>query len=876
MEIIKKRFYKGRSIYCHRPIFYIEIDLGKYGQRESREFADFNDQLLSILPNIAKHHCGISETYGFQKRLEEGTYFGHIIEHVALEILSLQGYQVKYGKTRVITEPGHYFILFECPSEEIGEKVALMAKELVIGILDKKPLDLDKELHSLETIKSKTQLGPSTMAIYEAAIKRNIPVKRFDTGGSILQLGTGKYLKLVEATITSQTSCVGVDIACDKTLTKKILEKSGISVPIGKIANTEEQALSIAKEIGTPVVVKPCDGNQGKGVTLNLENETEIRSAFKLAENYSSKIIVEKHITGKHYRILVVNDEVVAVSERFPAHVVGDGVHTIKELIEIENKNPFRGNGHEQPLTKIKIDPVIFMVLARQNMTINYIPAKQQVLFLRENANISTGGIATDVTDEIHKDNIIMARRIAKLVGLDIAGIDLVIDDISQPPNEAGGAVIEVNAAPGIRMHLFPSRGKPRPVGEKIVDYLFPQGTTAQIPIISITGTNGKTTTTRLISHALQQKGMVVGTTTTDGIFINDVKIMEGDNTGPISAQAILDDPTVEIAVLETARGGIVRRGLGYDLADVAVVTNLAEDHVGQDGIQDIEGLFYVKSLVAEAVKDNGYLILNADDSYVVKMANSNTKAKVVYFSQNPKNKVLRRHLANGGLGIFLKDSKIYLAQGHELTPVISLANVPITLNGKATHNIENTMSCIGALVALGIKKKEIISALQTFDSNKNNPGRANIYQKSGITVLLDYGHNKEGYQKTLEMAESMCKGKMTLVLGAPGDRMDDQLIELGRVSSKYGKYFIVKEDEDLRERDKSEVARLISQGLKEKNVPDEKISIINNEQEAIAKSINTADIGDLIVIFYDNFEKARNSVLESLTLKGEMKEIVC
>ncbi|QNO14883.1 cyanophycin synthetase [Alkalicella caledoniensis] len=876
MDIIKRTYFKGKNIYCHRPIYYYEIDLGKYGQKESKEFNNFNDELLSLLPNLAKHQCGVSEEFGFRNRLEEGTFFGHIIEHVALEILTLLGYSVRYGKTRIIKEPSHYFSVFECPMEEIGDKVADLAINLVKGILQKNPINLPKELEKLHNFNNQSKLGPSTMAIYEAAKNRKIPVKRFDSGGSILQLGLGVYLKLVEATITSQTSCVGVDIACDKTLTKKVLEKSGISVPFGKIAKTEEEALKIAKEIGTPVVVKPCDGNQGKGVTLNLETETEIRSAFKLAENYSKNIIVEKHITGKHYRILVINGEVVAVADRIPAHVVGDGEHTIKELIDLENQNPLRGYDHDQPLTKIKVDPVIFMVLARQNMTINYIPHKDQIVFLRENANISTGGIAMDVTDEIHKDNVIMAKRIAKVVGLDIAGIDLVTDDISKPVTKTGGAVIEVNAAPGIRMHLFPSHGKPRPVGEKIVDYLYPEGTISQIPIISITGTNGKTTTTRLISHILQQKGLVVGSTSTDGIYINDVNVMEGDNTGPISAQAVLDDPTVEIAVLETARGGIVKRGLGYDLADVAVVTNLGEDHLGQDGLESIDDLFFIKSLVVEAVKENGYLVLNADDPYVVKMANKNPKAKVIYFSMTYKNNVLKKHLASGGVGIYLKDSIIYMVEGEKPYPIISTSKVPITVNGKAIHNVENAMASIGAMISLGIEKKEIISGLQTFDSNKHNPGRANIYQGNDITVLLDYGHNKEGYKKVLDLAKEMDSNHIILVLGAPGDRLDDQLKELGTVASPYGNYFIVKEDENLRGRKMSEVASLICKGLMESGVKREKVEIINDETKAIAKAMDIAQKGDLIVIFYEKFHEASMTVENCLKrIKTKAKKIV-
>lgn len=877
MEIIVKRHFNGRNIYCHRPVMYLEVKLGNYAQKESREFRNFNKDLLEVLPKIGEHTCGVQQENGFLKRLEEGTYFGHILEHISLEILSLLGYRVKYGKTRLIKDPDHYYIIFESPSLEIGEKVCELALKLMVSILEESRLDFSKELLLLQKFKNKVDLGPSTMSIYEAAKRRKIPVKRLDAGGSILQLGTGKYLKLIEATITSKTSAVGVDIACDKTLTKKLLEKSGICVPMGKIATSEEEALEIAKEIGTPVVIKPCDGNQGKGVTLNLNNETEIRTAYKLAENYSNKIIVEKHIVGKHYRILLVNNEVVAVSERLPAHVIGNGHNSIKELIELENENPLRGEDHDKPLTKIKVDPVVFMVLARQNMTINYIPQKGEVVFLRENANISTGGIAIDVTEDIHKDNIIMAKRIAKVIGLDIAGIDIVTEDIRKSIPETSGAVIEVNAAPGIRMHLYPSIGKKRPVGRKILDYLYPEGSDYEIPIISITGTNGKTTTTRLISHVLKESGLTVGTTTTDGIFIDGNKVMEGDNTGPISAQVVLDDPTVEVAVLETARGGIVKRGLGYDLADVAVITNISDDHLGQDGINTLDDLFFVKSLVAEAVKNKGYLVLNADDEYVRKMSRCNNKAEVILFTVDVNNKYLSRHLAKGGKGIYLKDNIVYFAEGEASYPIISLNKVPFTLKGKAVHNVQNTLAVTGALVALRMEKKEIIKGLQSFDSNIHNPGRLNIYEEKGITVLLDYGHNQDGYLNILKMAQKIKHNKIILVLGAPGDRKDQQFIEMGEISAEYGDIFIIKEDEDLRGREVSEVAKLFQVGVKKSGkINNDQIYLINDEGKAIEKSIEIANPGDLIVIFYEKYQQSKDIVLEKLRKKQiKMMKIV-
>lgn len=848
---------------------YIEIKLGAYGQKESKEFPSFNEKLLEILPNIRKHKCGVDEENGFLKRLYEGTFFGHILEHVSLEILNLLGYNVKYGKTRLKNYPDHYYIIFECPYQQIGDRVVDLGLNLVMSILDHSELDFSKEIAALEKFKRKLELGPSTRAIYEAAKKRKIPVKRLDIEGSILQLGTGKYLKLVEGTITSQTSAVGVDIACDKTLTKKLLEKNGIFVPVGKIAIDEDHALEIAKEIGTPVVIKPSDGNQGKGVTLNIKNENEIRRAYKLAQDYSKQVIVEKHIDGKHYRILVIDNEVVAVSERLPAHVVGNGYSTIEELIETENKNPLRGENHDMPLTKIKIDPVVLMVLAKEKKTINYVPKKDEIVFLRENANISTGGIAIDVTECIHEDNVIMAKRIARMIGLDIAGIDIVISDISKSIFDTYGAVIEVNAAPGLRMHLYPNLGKSRHVGQKIVDYLYPKGQKYDIPIISITGTNGKTTTTKLISHILREAGLIVGTTTTDGIFINGNKVTKGDNTGPISAQVVLDDPTVEIAVLETARGGIVKRGLGYDLADVAVVTNISDDHLGQDGVNCLDDLFFVKSLVAEAVKDKGALILNGDDEYVRKMAESNTKAEIIYFTMDINNRHFARHLSKGGRGVYVKDNIVYIAVGDESYPIISLNKVPFTLKGKALHNVQNTLATIGAMVAINTQKKDIIKGLKSFISNVHNPGRLNIYEENDITVLLDYGHNHDGYRNILNMAKNIKHNKMILVLGAPGDRRDNQFVEMGEISASFGDIFIIKEDEDLRGREVNEVAKLFEIGIKKSGkVKDDQILIINQEGKAIEKAIDIAKPNDLIVIFYEKYYEAQKIVLDELKKK--------
>ncbi|WP_353893341.1 cyanophycin synthetase [Proteinivorax hydrogeniformans] len=873
MEILEIREFPGRNIYCHRPAVKMTLDLGKYGGIESREIPHFNQDLKKILPTIVEHGCGIAEVNGFGIRLDEGTYFGHIIEHIAIELQNKVGYEVNYGKTRLYEKPSCYYVITECKNTNVGREALKIAVEMAQSIINNEQTTGEYWLAKMDEVKSTYGLGPSTESIYSAAQKRNIPVKRLDDNSSMLQLGLGKYLKRVEATITGDTSCVAVDIASDKTLTKRILEKSGIPVPYGKIASNEDEAVDLAKKVGVPVVLKPCDGNQGKGVALGLSTETEIRSAYKVAENYSDRVIVEKHVNGKHYRVLVINDEVVAVSERLPAHVTGDGIHTIKELIEKENLNPLRGEDHDKPLTKIKVDPVVFMALARQNLTMNYTPKDKEVVYLRENANISTGGIAIDVTEEIHPDNIRLAKRLAKIIGLDIAGIDIVVDDIANPMTKENGAIIEVNAAPGIRMHLHPSHGKPIKVGEKIVNYLFPKNANHTIPIVSITGTNGKTTTTRLISHTLRGKNINVGMTTTDGIYVNDTLIEKGDTTGPFSAAVVLDDPTTDVAVLETARGGIVKRGLGYDLADVAVITNLSEDHIGQDGVNSLEDLFFVKSLVAEAVKPSGSLVLNADDPYVVRMADRNKKAKVIYFSIQPtENQVFKRHIAAGGKGIFIKNNNIIIAEGNKNTITLPLEKIPITLKGQALHNVKNVMAAIGANLALNNSLEKVKEKLCNFDGQKHNPGRCNVFEAEGITVVVDYGHNKDGYIETFKFAKGLKPNRLLSVLGVPGDRVDDDIVEMGAIAAKTCQFLILKEDKELRGRKRGEVADLFEQGLIREGTSKNSYKTVLPEDEAIREALNMCQKGDVLVIFYEDLELTGKVVEECLANKGKNK----
>lgn len=849
MRLVESRHFSGINVHCFKPALEVVLDLEELAGRETSEFPDFTSALINILPGLKEHVCGIGRHGGFVLRMQKGTYFGHVVEHTAIELLNMAGYQSSYGKTRVING-GLFKIVIQCH----WPKSALLAVELALNIVSEllqgfvaSPPDIGK----LEDQLAREMPGPSTQSIIDAATSRGIPVNLMGHD-SLIRLGTGVYRQYIEATITEKTSCIGVDIASGKTKTKSILANALIPTPSGKIARDEDDAVAIAKEMGKLVVVKPCDGNQGKGVSLNLASEAQVRSAYKVAENFGSKILVEEQIFGRHYRILVVNHKAVAASERFPARVVGDGINSIKDLIAMENRNPLRGEEHEKPLTKIKVDQIVFNVLARQNLTMNYIPGVDEIVDLRDNANLSTGGTATDVTDDVHNDNKELACRIARLLGLDVAGIDIVTEDISLPLLEGKGAVIEVNAAPGIRMHLFPHQGIRRQVGDSIVDYLFPWGRPHSIPVVSVTGTNGKTTVSRLIAHVLARQGKTIGLTCTDGIYIDGLCINAGDNTGPASAEAVLSDPAVEVAVLETARGGLVRRGLGYAESKVAVVTNIANDHLGSDGINTLEELCHVKSIVVETVSENGFAVLNAEDDRVVAMAEG-CPGKVIYFSRLAENKTLARHLAAGGRGVMLIDDKIYLVTGNKSVVLTDITSLPITFAGAARHNVANCMAAAGALWALETDPEDIVSGLREFDW-RDNPGRGNHYDFGTFQVLLDYGHNYAGFMSVLELVNALQPARKVGVIGMPGDRSDEDIIQAGGLCAEGFDVIYVKEDKDLRGKKPGEVATLLAQGVNNSQ-PKADVKIIHDEIKALEAAIEGHQPGDLIVIFYENIQ---------------------
>lgn len=854
MEILEMMAYGGRNVHSHHPVIEMKINLGEYADCATNRIPEFNRLLLEVLPSIGEHHCSRGRPGGFRERLQEGTYLGHVLEHLILELMSLSGLKASYGKTRSAGEEGIYRVIYDSPCEEAAMYAGRAGLSLITDILAGKKPDARPVVEEIQRVAARTGLGPSTAAIVSAAEQRGIPWFRLGEG-SLLQLGHGKHQKRVCATVTALTSCIGADIAGDKALTKKLLGEAGVPVPWGGLAYNEKEALEIAREIRGPVVVKPYNGNQGKGVTLNLATEKEIRAAFNVARTYSDGIIVERYIHGRHYRVLVVGGRVAAVSERIPAHVIGDGVLSIRQLLDQVNSDPRRGDDHEKPLTKIRIDPVALMVLARQGLTLDAVPEAGKLVYLRENANLSTGGVAVDATDEICAENRRLCIRAAQAVGLDVAGVDLVVEDPCRPAVQTGGAVIEVNAAPGIRMHHYPLSGQPRDAAGAIVDWIFPEGSPVRIPIVSVTGTNGKTTTTRIIAHILSTTGLTVGVTTSDGIYIGGERIVKGDTTGPRSARTVLQDPEVEAAVLETARGGIIRGGLGYDLADVGVVTNVSDDHLGQDGIIDLDDLAWVKSLVVEAIKNDGTAVLNADDTRVLAMA-ERARCRLAYFSLEADNIFLRKHCSEEGLGVYVKGGAITAMKEGKEERIASLRSVPCVLGGKAVHNIQNALAATAAALALGVSADVIRSALKSFAKNpEQNPGRLNLIAVGDVRLVVDYGHNAAGYEAAIRTARQLAPARLIGVIGSPGDRLDDAIMNLGRVAGKGFDFVFVKEDSDLRGRASREVAELLRQGVVEGGLEESGIRVILPEGEAIREALKSARSGDVVLVFYEKLE---------------------
>lgn len=857
MKIVKKRIYEGKNIYSHKKCIRIDVDLEGYSEIPSKKIPNFNFNIVEILPELKKHRCGIDEEGGFVKRLEEGTYLAHICEHCIIAIQNLLGMDVSYGKAREI-KGELYYIIVQYEYENTAIEIINLAVDLINSLIKSSPINFNGRLQEIKQTLQRETIGPSTRSICDAAKNYGLPVTELGKSG-IYQIGYGKQGKIIEAAISNKTNCVGVDISCDKFLTKQLLDIQNIPVAEGRKVFNIIGLLREAEFIGYPVVIKPQYGNKGKGVMLNLKNEKELIKAYTSLLKITKDIIIEKYVKGNDYRICVVDYKVVAASLRVVPFVIGDGKSNIKALINILNNDPLRGQDHEKPLTTIKFDKELCNCLYRQNMSLDYIPKKGEKVILRENANLSTGGIAVDCTDDVCDENIDYCIRAAKALGLDICGVDICTEDISIPIDKQNGIVMEVNAAPGIRMHHFPSQGKKRDVGKAIVDMLY-EGRPSNIPVISVTGTNGKTTTTRMIGHVLKMMGMNTGITSTDGIYINDKCIHKGDDSGFNSAKTLLLNRDVEAVVLETARGGLVRRGLAYDLADVAVITNITNDHLGLDGIDSMEDLMFVKSLVGEEVKENGYTVINADDKYSKRILDRISCEKI-YFSKSKDNELIKENINDGKIAVFIEDNNICVINNHRKYLIMSIDELPISYNGILTYNIENAMAACAALVGLNIDYCMISKGFSDFMPCDDNEGRFNMFEYYGRKVILDYGHNIEGYKAVLSCINKLkTKNKLIGVVGVPGDRQDNVIKEIGEICCEYLDEIIIKEDKDRRGRSIGEVSQLLKISML-KNSNKKNVKVYLDEVDALEYAIKISKKDDIIIVFYENIEPLLNYI---------------
>ncbi len=868
MEIINIQPFKGRNIYSHRPVIKAAVDLGDLYDTPTRQIDGFNECLLKLLPGLKKHVCSLGYEGGFAVRLAEGTYLAHVTEHMVLELQGMLGYDVYYGQTREAGKPSIYNIVFEYRNEKLAAECLLTAVEMLNMLISGETPDMSRILGHLRRTAAESDMGTSTGALYEEALRRDIPVVCLDHS-SVLRLGTGKYTRYMEASLTDRCGCLAVDIAGNKHLTKLRLSEADIPVPRGDIAYTPGSAAAVAASVGWPVAVKPFDANQGKGVFTNITNPDELKAAFDTAIRYSHAVIVEKHIPGKDYRLLVVGGKMVAAAERRPPAVTGDGIRTIRQLVDMENQNPLRGADHEKPLTIIKIDDMSRQVLSRNGYNEESIPAAGVTVPLRYNGNLSTGGTARDCTDEVHPYNAELAEKAAELMELDIAGIDITCVDISRPLDHDNGALIEINAAPGLRMHIYPTEGRSRNVAGDILEYLFPDGRPSRIPVVSVTGTNGKTTVTRMIGHTIGLDGTVTGMATTSGIFIGGECIHKGDNTGAVSAERILRDTRVEAAVLETARGGIIKKGLGYDLADVGVIVNISDDHLGLDGIDTLEELARVKSLVAEAVRPDGYAVLNADDKMTPAILKRVT-CKPLLFSFSMDNLLIQKEMKDGNRVVYIRDGAIYTSMGGVESLVAEIDDIPVTYGGKAVCNIENSLAAVSALLALGLPTERIREGITGFmPDTVSNPGRFNIFDMGGFTVMLDYGHNTAGYRAVIDMLQRFDAQVYTGVIGMPGDRRDESVREVGKLCGKFFSKLYIKEDNDLRGREAGEVADILYRAALGEGIDRNRVTVILQEAIALERAIKEAVPGEMIVMFYEELEPALEVIDKCRKLLG-------
>jgi cyanophycin synthetase len=861
IELRKTTIYRGPNIWARMPAILFVVDIGELEDRPSNKIPGFYEHLTELIPSLYDHGCSLGVPGGFLQRLREGTWMGHVLEHVALELQNLAGAEVHRGKTRGTSKPGVYNVVFQYQQEDVGLAAGHLGLRLLNHLIyNTEPgFDFVRELEDgVIRVAELLAYGPSTGAIVSEAERRGIPVLRLDPRRSLVQLGHGCYQQRVWATVTSRTANIAVDIASNKELTNRLLHEVGIPVPRSAIVHDVDEAVRYADRFGYPVVLKPLDGNHGRGVCIGLKNSEAVRKFYPVAEGESRNgtVVVETFVTGKDYRILVVNNSVVAVAERVPAHVVGDGAHTVAELIEETNADPRRGVGHEKILTRISIDSQTIESLERQGLTLEDVPADGLFVQLKQTGNMSTGGTSIDRTDEIHPDNIEIALQAAMIVGLDVAGIDFIATDISQSVRENGGAIVEVNAGPGFRMHTHPTEGHPRHVGRAVVDMLFPPGAPYRIPIVAVTGTNGKTTTSRMIAQIMKTAGNRVGLTTTDGIYIDGTQILTGDMSGPTSAQMVLKNPRVNYAVLETARGGLLRSGLGFDRCDIAVVTNVTSDHLGLQGVETLEELARVKAVVPQAVFRDGKSVLNADNEWTVQMARS-ARGEIIYFSMSEENPVVREHLRARGRAVVLRETRhgemITIIEHRRDTSLLLASQIPATFNGRNRANVANALAAVAAALGADVQLEHIRQALRGFTTTyEQTPGRFNLLEANGRAVLMDYCHNVGGLESMADFVQRMGAQSPLAVIAMPGDRSDEDIDAFGRLAGSVFQDIIIREDANRRGRGEGEVAGLLKCAAIAGGLPESHIQIVLNELDAVKEAIIRQGTNDFIVLMVD------------------------
>jgi cyanophycin synthetase len=856
IQILETKIMRGPNYWSNyrKKLIVAKIDIGELENYPSNKIPGFTDRLMELIPTLIEHRCSEEHKGGFLKRLQHGTWMGHILEHVALELQCLGGMDCGFGRTRSAGAKGIYYVIFDYEIEQAGIYALEASIDLIRSVISNQPFNPQECIQRLKALNAKYNLGPSTKSIVDEAVKKQIPYHRVNEGSTVI-FGQGIHQKKICASIAATTSNLGVETACDKEETKELLSKAHIPVPKGVIIYDKKELSGIIEKLGFPVVIKPVDGNHGRGVTTNIMTYKSASAAFDAARKISKGVIVETYVDGYDYRFLVINYKLVAVARRTPATIKGDGLSTISELIEDVNLDPNRGDGHECVMTKIKVDEITKKILAERKYKLNTVLPCGEILQLKDTANLSTGGTATDVTDHVHPYNYFLAERIARIMGLDICGIDVVAKDIDKAITPDVGAIIEVNACPGFRMHLSPSKGTSRNVGKNVIDMLYPQGSKCRIPVVAVTGTNGKTTTTRLIAHLAKHAGRNVGYTTTDGIYVDNYLIHEGDCTGPQSAKTILTDPSVDFAVLECARGGILRSGLGFDNCNISVITNISEDHLGLGGINSLKEMAKVKSVVAKSTFEDGYAILNADDELVMSIQ-EDLDCKIALFSMDANNPAIQKKYKEGGMVAFLENGYIVVAKDNIKLKVEKVENIPLTISGRAECMIKNIFPAALVCMIEDFPLQSLKSALASFiPSPETTPGRFNIFQLNDVQVMVDYAHNVGGFEELKKFMDKTSASFKIGVMSGTGDRREEDLVNAGRYAAQMFDRIIIKNDRDLRGNTAEKINGLLTRGIQQIH-PGKEIICMPNEVNAVALAIKHAPKNSFIVVLADDVKE--------------------